>query len=52
MEPDTNPPPPAELQAQPVLLRATIQITRAATGLVEEYELTGVLAQPEPPKEG
>jgi hypothetical protein len=30
-----------ELQARPAVLRATIQITRAATGKVEEYELIG-----------
>ena len=28
-------------KAQPALLRATIQITRAATGKVEEYEIIG-----------
>ena len=30
-----------ELKARPAVLRATIQITRAATGKVEEYELVG-----------
>lgn len=30
-----------ELQARPAVLRATIQITRAATGKVEEYEIVG-----------
>lgn len=30
-----------ELQARPAVLRATIQIKRAATGLVEEYEIVG-----------
>ena len=36
-----------ELQARPAVLRATIQITRAATGKVEEYEIVGT-AEPEP----
>jgi hypothetical protein len=35
-----------ELDARPAVLKATIHITRAATGKVETYELTG-----EPPKE-
>ena len=35
------------LEAQPAILRATIQITRAATGKVEEYEIIGTA-----PKEG
>lgn len=30
-----------ELQARPAVLRATIQIKRAATGQVEEYEIVG-----------
>ena len=30
-----------ELAARPAILRATIQITRAATGKVEEYQLIG-----------
>ena len=30
-----------QLQARPAMLRATIQITRAATGKVEEYEIVG-----------
>ena len=30
-----------QLQARPAVLRATIQITRAATGKVEEYEIVG-----------
>ncbi len=30
-----------ELNAQPAVLRATIEITRAATGKVEVYEITG-----------
>lgn len=38
-----------ELQARPAVLRATIQITRAATGKVEEYELVGT-AEVEPPE--
>ncbi len=29
------------LQAQPAILKATIQITRAKTGKVEEYEIIG-----------
>jgi hypothetical protein len=29
------------LKAQPAILRATIQITRAATGKAEEYEIVG-----------
>lgn len=35
------------LKAQPAVLRATIHVTRAATGKVETYELTGVTAQPD-----
>jgi hypothetical protein len=43
---------PAAAKAQPALLRATIQITRAATGKVEEYEIIGTPAQqPDEPKE-
>lgn len=30
-----------KLEALPAVLRATIQITRAATGKVEEYEIVG-----------
>lgn len=30
-----------ELAARPAVLRATIQITRAATNKVEEYEIVG-----------
>jgi nitrous oxidase accessory protein NosD len=30
-----------KMEAQPAILRATIQITRAATGKVEEYEIVG-----------
>ena len=36
----------AQLKAQPAILRATIQITRAATGKVEEYEIVGTADQP------
>jgi hypothetical protein len=44
---------PQELQARPAVLRATIQIKRAATGKVEEYTVIGtpVAPQPEPKKE-
>lgn len=44
--------PPADLQAQPAILRATIHIKRAATGLTETYELVGT-TEPTPanPKE-
>lgn len=31
---------PAALKSQQAIARATIQVTRAATGKVEEYELT------------
>ena len=43
----------AELTAQESELRMTIQITRAATGEVEEYEViaTPVPEEPETPKE-
>jgi len=37
-----------KLQAQHATLRATVQVTRAATGKVETWELT---ATPEQPKE-
>lgn len=37
-----------ELQVQPAVLRATIQITRATTGKVEAYELVGT-AEPSAP---
>lgn len=30
-----------ELNGRPALMRATVQITRAATGKVEEYEIVG-----------
>ncbi len=32
---------PAALKADNAVLRATIQVTRAATGLTETYEITG-----------
>lgn len=32
------------LQAQPAVLRATVHITRAATGKVETFELVGTAA--------
>jgi hypothetical protein len=34
------------LKSTPAILRATIQITRAATGKVEEYEIVGTAAEP------
>ena len=37
-----------QLQARPAVLRATIQITRAATGKVEEYEIVGHAEAREP----
>lgn len=33
-------------KAAPAILRATIQVTRAATGKVEEYEIVGTAAEP------
>lgn len=36
---------PAELEAKPAVLRATIHITRAATGKVETYEIVGAPTQ-------
>lgn len=36
-----QPPPPAELAAGRAVLRATIQVKRAATGKVEEFEIIG-----------
>lgn len=42
---------PAAAKAAPAVLRATIQITRAATGQVEEYEIVGTAEQPAEPKE-
>lgn len=41
---------PAALKAQGAIAHATIQITRAETGKVEEYELT-FTPLPEEPKE-
>ena len=38
--------PAAALVAQPVVMHATIHITRAATGAVETYEITGTVAEP------
>ncbi len=38
---------PAALKAQPGTLTATIQITRKATGEVEEYTITGTPEVPE-----
>ena len=35
-----------EVKAQPAVLHAVIQITRKATGKVEEYTLTGVPGGP------
>jgi hypothetical protein len=32
-------------KATPAILRATIQVTRAATGQVEEYEIIGTAAE-------
>jgi hypothetical protein len=34
-----------EVKAAPAVLRATIQITRAETGKVEEYEIVGTAAE-------
>jgi hypothetical protein len=39
------------LPAAPAVLRATIQIKRAATGKVEEYTLVGTPVPAQPPKE-
>ncbi len=36
---------PIEVKAAPAVLRATIQITRAETGKVEEYEIIGTAAE-------
>jgi hypothetical protein len=38
---------PLEVKATPALLRATIQVTRASTGKVEEYEIVGMADAPE-----
>ena len=37
-----------ELKSRPAVLRATIQIKRAATGTVEEYEIVGHAEPTEP----
>jgi hypothetical protein len=45
---------PNKLPAQPAVLRATVHVTRKATGKVETYEIVGTplpAPQPEPPKE-
>lgn len=43
---------PPELTAQPAVFRASISITRAATGKVEHYELIGTpVVADEQPKE-
>lgn len=42
---------PAAVKAGPALLRATIQVTRAATGKVETYEVVGTALPAEHPKE-
>jgi hypothetical protein len=34
-----------QIKAAPAILRATIHITRAATGKVEEYEIIGTAAE-------
>ncbi len=39
-----------ELKAKPAILRATIHVTRAATGKVETYDLIGT-AEPIPEQE-
>ena len=39
----------AVIRAKPAILTAVIQVTRAATGKVEEYTITGTV--PEEPKE-
>lgn len=38
------------LTSAPAVLRATIQITRAATGKVEEYTIIGTPLPAEPPQ--
>ena len=38
-----NEPKPAELNAQPAVMRATIHITRKDTGKVETYEIVGTV---------
>jgi hypothetical protein len=42
---------PADLQAQPAVLTATIQIVRAKTGGVETYEIVGTPIEQPKPKE-
>jgi hypothetical protein len=42
---------PPKLGAASAVLRATIQIKRAATGKVEEYTLVGTPVPAQPPKE-
>lgn len=37
-----------ELRARPAILRAVIQITRASTGKVEEYVITGTPTEDQP----
>jgi hypothetical protein len=37
----------SKMEAKPAVLRATIQITRASTGKVEEYEIVGTTDAPE-----
>ena len=38
-----------EVKARPAILRATIHVTRAATGLVETFELVGTAEPTEEP---
>jgi hypothetical protein len=38
-----------ELNARPAILRATIHVTRAATGKVETYEIVGTADEPKEP---
>ena len=38
------------IRAAPVVMTATIQVTRAATGKVEEFILTGTPEQPKEPE--
>lgn len=43
---------PPQLQSQPAVMRATISITRAATGKVETFEIVGTpIPEPEPKEE-
>lgn len=39
-----------KLEAQPAVLRATIQIIRAGTGKVENYEIIGTPLPPDSPQ--